>query len=96
VINSFCTTGLHLHHEDFIGQYGKILWILQECTMVYRTKKRENLAAKLVLLKFHRKKELLPKKIRDFVHRWWLHVCDSATDSFDITLADGMIFVNLC
>jgi hypothetical protein len=26
---------LHLHHEDFTGQYGKFLWSLQECSLVY-------------------------------------------------------------
>ncbi|MBU2526146.1 MAG: asparagine synthetase B [Bacteroidetes bacterium] len=80
---------LHLHHEDFTGQYGKFYgsfrgaaWYIQE------KQEAEALAAKLGFEKVSQEKLAVAKKIRDFVwNGGFMFAMCSATDSFDIALA---------
>jgi hypothetical protein len=48
---------LHLHHEDFTGQYGKFFGSYRNVPW-YIEDKKEELASKLALQKFQRRKEL--------------------------------------
>lgn len=80
---------LHLHHEDFTGQYGKFYgayraapWYIQE------KKEAEALAAKLGYGKVSEEKLAVALKIRDYVvGGGFMFAMCSATDSFDIALA---------
>ncbi|MDT8416102.1 MAG: asparagine synthetase B [Flavobacteriaceae bacterium] len=80
---------LHLHHEDFTGQYGKFYgsfrgaaWYIQE------KQEAEALANKLGFEKVSQEKLAVAKKIRDFVwNGGFMFAMCSATDSFDIALA---------
>ncbi|QSB28217.1 asparagine synthetase B [Flavobacterium sp. CLA17] len=87
---------LHLHHEDFTGQYGKF-YSAYKNTPWYIDQKRdaEALAAKLGYAKVSQEKGAVAKKIRDFVvGGGFMFAMCSATDSFDIALAsDG---VDIC
>lgn len=87
---------LHLHHEDFTGQYGKF-YAAYKNTPWYIDQKRDSeaLAAKLGFAKVSQEKGAVAKKIRDFVvGGGFMFAMCSATDSFDIALAaDG---VDIC
>lgn len=87
---------LHLHHEDFTGQYGKF-YAAYKNTPWYIEQKidAEALAAKLGYAKVSQEKGAVAKKIRDFViGGGFMFAMCSATDSFDISLAaDG---VDIC
>ncbi|WP_278020612.1 asparagine synthetase B [Flavobacterium ginsengisoli] len=87
---------LHLHHEDFTGQYGKF-YAAYKNTPWYIDQKRdaEALAKKLGYAKVSQEKGAVAKKIRDFViGGGFMFAMCSATDSFDIALAaDG---VDIC
>lgn len=87
---------LHLHHEDFTGQYGKF-WASFQNTAWYQAEVRENeaMAAKHGFKKVSELKLAVAKKIRDFVAGGgFLFAMCSATDSYDIALAaDG---VDIC
>lgn len=87
---------LHLHHEDFTGQYGKF-YAAYKTTPWYIEQKRdaEALAARLGYSKVSQEKGAVAKKIRDFViGGGFMFAMCSATDSFDISLtADG---VDIC
>ncbi|CAM3699492.1 asparagine synthetase B [Flavobacterium chungbukense] len=87
---------LHLHHEDFTGQYGKF-YAAYKNTPWYIDQKRDSeaLAAKLGYAKVSQEKGAVAKKIRDFViGGGFMFAMCSATDSFDISLAaDG---VDIC
>ena len=80
---------LHLHHEDFTGQYGKFYrnyrttpWYIQEKA------ESEALAAKLGFLKVSEQKLAVAIKIKNFViGGGFMFAMCSATDSFDIALA---------
>ncbi|ARN79304.1 asparagine synthetase B [Nonlabens spongiae] len=80
---------LHLHHEDFTGQYGKFYrnfrsapWYIQE------KKEAEELAASLGYDKVSEAKRAVALKIRDYVvGGGFMFAMCSATDSFDIALA---------
>jgi len=87
---------LHLHHEDFTGQYGKFYrayrsapWYIQE------KKEAESLAKRLGYDKVSDAKLAVAKKINDYViGGGFMFAMCSATDSFDIALsADG---VDIC
>ena len=84
---------LHLHHEDFTGQYGKFYGAYKS-TPWYIEQKRsaEELANKLGYPKVSIEKGAVAKKIRDFViGGGFMFAMCSATDSFDIALAaDGL------
>jgi len=87
---------LHLHHEDFTGQYGKFwssyrnaAWYIED------VKTNEATAAKLGFAKVSQMKLAVAKKIRDFVMGGgYMFAMCSAPDSFDVALAaDG---VDIC
>lgn len=80
---------LHLHHEDFTGQYGKFYrayrfapWYIEE------KKNAEALASKMGYAKVSEAKRDVALKIRDYViGGGFMFAMCSATDSFDIALA---------
>ena len=80
---------LHLHHEDFTGQYGKFYgsfrnvdWYKEE------VQKNEELAKKLGFNKAWRLKHAVAEKIRIYVEQGgFLFAMCAATDTFDIALA---------
>jgi hypothetical protein len=80
---------LHLHHEDFTGQYGKFYASFKNATW-YKDQKRdyEILAKKLGYEKVSQEKLAVAKKIKEFVNGGgFLFAMCSATDSYDIALA---------
>ena len=87
---------LHLHHEDFTGQYGKFFGAYRNTPWYIEQKSdAEKLAAKLGYNKVSEEKLAVAKKIRDFViGGGFMFAMCSATDSFDIALsAEG---VDIC
>jgi len=80
---------LHLHHEDFTGQYGKfysnygnIPWYLEQ------QKEAEDMARKHGFPKVSQLKLAVGKRIKEFVASGgFLFAMCSATDSYDIALA---------
>lgn len=87
---------LHLHHEDFTGQYGKFYRAYKAAPWYIKEKKEaEKLARELGYDKVSKEKLAVAKKIRDYViGGGFMFAMCSATDSFDISLsADG---VDIC
>lgn len=80
---------LHLHHEDFTGQYGKFYANYRNMPWYIEHKKdAETLANKLGFAKVSQEKLAVAQKIRDFViGGGFMFAMCSATDSFDIALA---------
>lgn len=87
---------VHLHHEDFTGQYGKFFasyrnapWYIQQ------QKDAEELARKRGFSKVSQEKLAVSKKIKEFVvGGGFMFAMCSATDSYDIALsAEG---VDIC
>jgi len=80
---------LHLHHEDFTGQYGKFYaayknasWYQQQVAHL------ENMAAKMGYKKVSQMKLAVAQEIKNFVlGGGFLFTMCSGTDSFDIALA---------
>jgi len=80
---------LHLHHEDFTGQYGKFYsnyanmpWYLEQ------QKEAEDMARKHGFPKVSQLKLAIAKRIKEFVASGgFLFAMCSATDSYDIALA---------
>ena len=80
---------LHLHHEDFTGQYGKFYanfrnqpWYIQQVQL------NEAMAKKLGFPKVSLLKLAVAKKIKEYVaNGGFLFAMCSATDSYDIALA---------
>ena len=84
---------LHLHHEDFTGQYGKFYSVFKN-TKWYKNQKieLENLAKKLGYKKVSQLKLDVVKKIKDFtLGGGFLFAMCSATDSYDIALASESV-----
>ena len=84
---------LHLHHEDFTGQYGRFYGSFRTAPWYIQQKKdAEALASKLGYAKVSEEKRAVAKKIRDYViGGGFMFAMCSATDSFDIALAaDGV------
>lgn len=80
---------LHLHHEDFTGQYGKFFAQFQNAAW-YQNEVKENelMAKKLGFSKVSQMKLNTAKKIKEFVFSGgFLFAMCSATDSYDIALA---------
>jgi len=80
---------LHLHHEDFTGQYGKF-WARYRNATWYQEDVRinEETAASLGFSKVSQCKLAVAKKIRDFtVGGGYLFSMCSAPDSYDVALA---------
>tara|TARA_R110002051_G_scaffold321123_2_gene407949 strand:- start:1961 stop:3223 length:1263 start_codon:yes stop_codon:yes gene_type:complete len=80
---------LHLHHEDFTGQYGKFYAAYKAAPWYLESKKEaETLAAKLGFNKVSESKRAVALKIRNYViGGGFMFAMCSATDSFDIALA---------
>lgn len=80
---------LHLHHEDFTGQYGKFFGAYRAAPWYIEQKKEaEILAKKLGYNKVSEAKLAVALKIRDYViGGGFMFAMCSATDSFDIALA---------
>ncbi len=80
---------LHLHHEDFTGQYGKFYGIYKNAPWYISQKAdAEVMALKLGYKKVAQEKLAVAKKIRDFViGGGFMFAMCSATDSFDIALS---------
>ena len=80
---------LHLHHEDFTGQYGKFYGAYRNAPWYIEQKAAaEVLAQQLGYIKVAQEKGAVAKKIRDFViGGGFMFAMCSATDSFDIALA---------
>ena len=80
---------LHMHHEDFTGQYGKFWYAYQNAAWYKEdVAKNETTAKKLGYDKVSELKLAVVKKIRDFVAGGgYLFSMCSAPDSFDISLA---------
>ncbi len=80
---------LHLHHEDFTGQYGKFYaayknqaWYQEEVRI------NEEMAAKMGFQKVSQMKLAVAKKIKEYVAGGgFLFAMCSGTDSYDIALA---------
>lgn len=80
---------LHLHHEDFSGQYGKFWvnyrnqpWYIQQVTL------NESVAQKLGYAKVSEMKKDVAIKLREYVTGGgYLFAMCSATDTYDIALA---------
>jgi len=80
---------LHLHHEDFTGQFGKF-WFRYRNYPWYQEDVRSNtaIAQKYGFEKVSQLKLAVAKKIRDFlVGGGYLFAMCSATDSYDVALA---------
>ncbi len=80
---------LHLHHEDFTGQYGKFYRAYKSAAWYIEEKREaEALAKKLGYAKVSDAKLAVALKIRDYViGGGFMFAMCSATDSFDIALA---------
>ncbi|UAB86536.1 asparagine synthetase B [Zunongwangia sp. SCSIO 43204] len=80
---------LHLHHEDFTGQYGKFYRAYRTTPWYIEDKKNaEALASNLGYDKVSNEKLAVALKIRDYVvGGGFMFAMCSATDSFDISLA---------
>lgn len=80
---------LHLHHEDFTGQYGKF-WASYRNNPWYITqvKQMEAMAAELGYNKVSEQKRAVAQTIKEFVgNGGFLFAMCSGTDTFDIALA---------
>ena len=80
---------LHLHHEDFTGQYGKF-YTSQRHSAWYINQQREfeKVAKKYGFQKVSQLKLAVVKKIRDFITGGgFMFAMCSATDTYDIALA---------
>ncbi|WP_297795464.1 asparagine synthetase B, partial [uncultured Eudoraea sp.] len=87
---------LHLHHEDFTGQYGKFYGAYRAAPWYIEGKQEaETLAQSLGFNKVSEEKRAVVLKIRNYViGGGFMFAMCSATDSFDIALAaDG---VDIC
>lgn len=87
---------LHLHHEDFTGQYGKF-WAHYRNYPWYKEDvlANETIAKELGFEKVSELKLAVTKKIRDFVlGGGYLFAMCSATDSYDVALS--AIGVDIC
>jgi hypothetical protein len=80
---------LHLHHEDFTGQYGKFYGSFRNADWYRDQVTREEAQAKrLGFAKVSEEKKMVARLIRDWVAAGgFLFAMCSATDTFDIALA---------
>ena len=80
---------LHLHHEDFTGQYGKFYAMYRNAPWYQeQVRSMESMAKSLGFNKVSQLKLAVAKKIRDFTAGGgFLFTMCSGTDSYDIALA---------
>jgi hypothetical protein len=84
---------LHLHHEDFTGQYGKFYAAFRNAPWYIQQKQEAESAAKMMgFSKVSQQKLAVAKKIREYVAGGgFMFAMCSATDSYDIALsAEGL------
>ena len=84
---------LHLHHEDFTGQYGKF-YRSHHNSKWYKEQKRqfEETANKLGYESVHEEKKSIARIIKSYVGKGgFLFAMCSATDSYDIALSMGKL-----
>ncbi|MBT7424085.1 MAG: asparagine synthetase B [Candidatus Marinimicrobia bacterium] len=86
---------LHLHHEDFTGQYGKFYRNYHTASWyIDQQNQFEQMAKKLGFDSVHTQKKMLAQMIKNYVtNGGFLFAMCSATDSFDIALATQNIDV---
>ena len=86
---------LHLHHEDFTGQYGKFYRNYHTASWyIDQQNQFEQMAIKLGFDSVHTQKKILAQMIKNYVtNGGFLFAMCSATDSFDIALATQNIDV---
>ena len=80
---------LHLHHEDFTGQYGKF-WVSSRNRPWYiqQVNQMEAMARELGFNKVSNEKKAVARKIKEYVgNGGFLFAMCSGTDTFDIALA---------
>lgn len=80
---------LHLHHEDFTGQYGKFWYAYRnQPWYIKQVREMEALAKTMGFNKVSEEKKAVARKIRDYVgNGGFLFAMCSGTDTFDIALA---------
>ena len=79
---------LHLHHEDFTGQFGKFIRYRNQPWYIKKQKKARKLARKHGYEKVSQLKLAVAQRIRDYVSRGgFLFSMCSGTETFDIALA---------
>ena len=80
---------LHLHHEDFTGQYGKFYRNYHTASWYINQKKQfEDMAKQLGFSSVHNQKKALAQIIKNYVvNGGFLFAMCSSTDAFDIALA---------
>jgi hypothetical protein len=80
---------LHLHHEDFTGQYGKFYRAYRNAPWYQaQVRESEDMAASLGFAKVSQMKLAVASRIRDYVAGGgYLFTMCSGTDSYDIALA---------
>lgn len=80
---------LHVHHEDFTGQYGKFFAAFRNAPWYIRqVRDAEQMARKLGFTKVSEEKKAVARAIRDFVAEGgFMFAMCSAPDSYDIALA---------
>lgn len=80
---------LHLHHEDFTGQYGKFWGAFKhETWYIKQQAESEKLAAELGYLKVSKEKGAVAREIKNYVDKGgFLFAMCSATDALDIALS---------
>ncbi len=80
---------LHVHHEDFTGQYGKFYSAYRFAPWYMRQKRQsEQLAVELGFTKVSQAKKAVARMIRDYVgNGGFMFAMCSAPDSYDIALA---------
>jgi len=80
---------LHLHHEDFTGQYGKFYASYHGASWYIRQQLQyENMAAELGYQSVSEEKKSVARTIKDYIRSGgFLFAMCSATDSYDIALA---------
>lgn len=87
---------LHLHHEDFTGQYGKFWRVYQNAPWYQQEVNINNqLAKKLGFLKVSEMKSVVTKEIEKYViNGGFLFAMCAATDTYDISLA--AVGIDIC
>lgn len=82
---------LHLHHEDFTGQYGKFYASFRTSAWYQEdVKTNEALASRLGYAKVWQLKHAVAEKIRTYVQQGgFMFAMCAATDTYDIALAAG-------
>lgn len=79
---------LHLHHEDFTGQFGKFISMRGQSWYIDQKREAENIATKYGYSKVSELKSAVSKKIQEFVlGGGYMFAMCNATDTYDIALA---------